>query len=130
MWPGLAADAVVVLHLAFVVFVALGGFLALRWPRTAWVHLPAAVWGAGIELTGWICPLTPLENELRRRAGREPYSGDFIAQYVLPVLYPEGLTRGTQIVMGVVVIAANVAIYAIVLRRARARRRRDRVQGA
>ncbi|HVR29177.1 MAG TPA: DUF2784 domain-containing protein [Thermoanaerobaculia bacterium] len=113
----LLADAVVAVHFGFVVFVVAGGLLALRWRRAAWVHLPAAVWGAAIELAGWICPLTPLENELRRRGGAAGYPGGFVEHYLLPVLYPAELTRTTQIVLGVLVIAVNVAIYAAVARR-------------
>lgn len=111
------ADLLVVLHLAFVLFVVAGGLLVLRWPRLAWLHLPAAVWGALVEITGWICPLTPLENRLRQRAGLDIYTGDFVGRYVLPVLYPEGLTRDVQLVLGVVVIALNVGIYTAVIRR-------------
>lgn len=113
----LAADAVLVLHLGFVVFVGLGGLLALRWPRVAWLHIPAAIWGAAIEFGGWICPLTPIENDLRLRAGESPYTGDFVARYLLPVIYPEGLTRDAQIVLGLGVVLLNAAIYFIVLRR-------------
>jgi hypothetical protein len=113
----LAADLVLVVHLAFVVFVALGGLLALRWPRVAWVHLPAAAWGAAIEFGGWICPLTPLENDLRARAGESPFTGDFVARYLLPVIYPEGLSREAQIVLGIAVVLANAVIYAAVWRR-------------
>jgi len=115
------ADVVLVLHFAFVVFVAVGGLLVLRWPRVAWAHVPAAVWGVAIEFGGWICPLTPLENELRARAGEAPYGGDFIARYLLPVLYPEGLTREAQVVMGLAALILNGAIYGIVLRRMRGR---------
>jgi hypothetical protein len=115
----LAADLVLVLHLGFVVFVALGGLLVLRWPRTAWVHIPAAAWGAAIEFGGWICPLTPLENQLRERAGESPYAGDFVARYLVPVIYPEGLTREAQIVLGAAVVGVNAVIYAVVLRRRR-----------
>lgn len=117
------ADAVLVLHLGFVVFVALGGLLVLRWPHVAWAHIPAALWGAAIEFGGWICPLTPLENQLRLRAGESPYTGDFVARYLLPLIYPEGLTREAQIVLGVAVLAVNAVIYAIVLRRHRGSRR-------
>ena len=117
----LLADLVVVLHLAFAGFVALGGLLVLRWPRLAWAHLPAAVWGAGIELTGWICPLTPLEHELRARSGAAPYAGDFVARYVMPLLYPEGLTRDAQLALGVLVVLVNAAIYARVIRRRQTR---------
>lgn len=114
-----AADAILVLHFAFVVFVAVGALLVLRWPAVAWAHVPAALWGVAIEFGGWICPLTPLENELRRRAGEEPYGGDFIARYLMPVLYPEGLTREAQIVMGIAALVLNAAIYAVVIRRRR-----------
>ena len=113
----LLADAVVVVHCAFVVFVVAGGLLALRWPRVLWVHAPAAVWGALIEFAGWICPLTPLENELRRRGGEAGYAGGFIERYLLPVIYPAQLTRTTQMVLGALVLAVNVAVYAVVIRR-------------
>ena len=123
MLERIAADAVLLIHFAFVLFVVLGGALALRWPKIAWIHLPAAIWGALIEFAGWICPLTPLEVELRRASGEAGYSGDFIEHYLVGLLYPEGLTRQTQIVLGVVVVAINVALYAVVARRAMARRR-------
>jgi len=98
-------------HFAFVLFVVVGGVLALRWRRVIWVHLPCAVWGALIEFTGCICPLTPLESWLRQRAGRSGYTGGFIEHYLIPVLYPVGLTRPIQIGIGVAVIVINVAIY-------------------
>lgn len=94
------AELIVAVHFAFVVFVVLGGLLALRWPRAAWIHLPAVIWGVLIEFTGWICPLTPLENRLRRASGEAGYQGDFIAHYILPVLYPDGLTRTDQLMLG------------------------------
>jgi hypothetical protein len=115
----LMADAVLVLHLAFVVFVALGALLVWKRPRLAWVHLPAAAWGVAIEFGGWICPLTPLENRLRALAGDEPYRGDFIARYLMPVLYPEGLTREAQIAVGSAALLFNIAIYVAVVRRRR-----------
>jgi hypothetical protein len=118
---GLAADLVVVLHLAFVLFVVLGGLLALRWPRLAWIHLPVAAYGALIELVGWICPLTPLENWLRQAAGETGYEGGFVEHYLLPVLYPRALTAGLQLTLGLLVILANAAIYAAVLSRRRRR---------
>ena len=114
---GAFADAIVVFHVAFVLFVVFGGLLVLRWPRVAWAHLPAAAWGVAIEFFGWICPLTPLENELRLRAGRTSYEGDFIGRYLLPVIYPEGLTRETQVALGAAALLLNVAIYWLVLTR-------------
>jgi hypothetical protein len=107
----LLAALIVVAHLAFVVFAVLGGLLALRWPRFAWLHLPAVAWAAYIEVTGGVCPLTPLENQWRARAGLNAYSSDFIAQYVFPALYPEGLTLEAQFVLGVLVVAVNLGIY-------------------
>lgn len=105
------ADAVLVLHLAFVVFVLFGGLLALKWRRAIWFHLPAAAWGAFIEFSGWICPLTPLENWLRRQGGEAGYPGDFLSQYLLSILYPDALTPQIQIVFGLVVLAVNLIIY-------------------
>jgi len=117
MLSGVMADLVLVAHVAFVVFVVLGGLLALRWPRAAWVHVPCALWGAWVELAGWVCPLTPLENSLRRAAGEAGYAEGFLAHYVLPLLYPPGLTRGLMVAMGVAVLVLNVAVYALVWRR-------------
>ena len=111
MLPDLLADLVLILHLAFVVFVLCGGLLVLKWRWIAWLHLPAAFWGAVVEFTGWICPLTPLENWLRAQGGEATYRSDFIAQYLLPVLYPENLTRGIQLLLGTMVIVLNAAIY-------------------
>ncbi len=108
----LLADLAVLLHFCFVLFVVLGGLLALRWFRYVWLHLPAAVWGALIEFQDWICPLTHLENRWRRAAGDRGYEGGFVEHYLMPVLYPDGLTRNVQIVLGLLVIAINVAIYA------------------
>ncbi len=121
MWSGHLADLVVFLHLAFVAFVALGGLFVLRWPRAAWLHLPCALWGVLIEVTGWICPLTPLENHLRRMAGEAGYSGGFIAHYIVPALYPAGLTRADQVVLAATLVLLNAAVYAIAWRRRRAR---------
>lgn len=115
------ADLVVLIHLAFVVFVVSGGLLVWKWPRLAWLHVPCALWGAAVELGGWICPLTPLENSLRLRAGEAGYQGDFVARYVLPVLYPEGLTREMQLVFGAIVLAVNGAVYWRLWRRGRVR---------
>ena len=93
----LLADLVVLVHVAFVVFAVLGGLLAARWRRLVWIHLPAVIWAVIVEFFGWVCPLTPLENWLRRRGGQTGYPSDFIAHYILPVLYPEELTREVQI---------------------------------
>src|SRR4051812_20071826 len=112
----LLADLVVVVHSAFVLFVVLGGLLALRWPGLAYVHVPAALWGAWIEFTGRICPLTPLENALRARAGEAGYSGGFIEHYIIPVLYPSGLTRTVQLVLGVLVVVINLIVYGYLIR--------------
>jgi hypothetical protein len=120
----LAADLVMVAHLGFVLFVAAGGLLVLRWPRVAWAHLPCAAWGALVELAGWVCPLTPLENHLRALAGEEGYAGGFIAHHVEGLLYPGGLTREIQVSLGLAVILLNAAVYAWAWRR---RHRSDRV---
>lgn len=117
---GFLADLVVVAHFLFVLFVVLGGLLVLRWPRVAWLHVPAAIWGAAIELGGGICPLTPLENSLRRQAGGTGYSGGFIEHYILPVLYPSALTRNIQLLLGILVIAVNLGIYSYLVYRKRA----------
>ena len=111
------ADLVLGLHFVFVVFVVAGGLLILRWPKVAFVHLPAAVWGAAIEFAGWICPLTPLENSLRGQAGQSGYSTGFIEHYLLPVLYPSALTRNVQLLLGLAVIGINLAIYVYIFRR-------------
>jgi len=113
----LLADLVVLVHFGFVLFVILGGMLVLRWKRVAWVHLPAATWGAIVEFMGWICPLTPLEIWLRVMAGQSGYQTGFIAHYLLPVLYPQNLTRDTQIWLGVLVLCLNLAIYGWLIRR-------------
>jgi hypothetical protein len=115
---GLLADLILLVHLAFVLFVVLGGLLLLRWRRLAWAHLPAVLWAAWIELAGWICPLTPLENWLRRRAGEAGYETGFGEHYVIPLLYPAALTRGLQIGLGVRVLGINLAVYAWILVRA------------
>jgi len=107
----LLADLVLILHLAFVVFVLCGGLLVLKWRWIAWLHLPAAFWGAVVEFTGWICPLTPIENWLRAQGGEATYSSDFIAQYLLLLLYPEDLTRGIQLLLGTMVVVLNAAVY-------------------
>jgi hypothetical protein len=110
MYP-LLADLVLIVHLAFVVFVLCGGLLVLKWRWIAWLHLPAAAWGAVVEFTGWICPLTPLENWLRVQGGEAGYEDDFKTRYLLPILYPVDLTQNIQVFLGTVVIVLNVAVY-------------------
>ena len=119
------ADVVLILHFTFILFVILGAVLVLRWKRLAWIHIPCAVWGAWIEFQGSICPLTPLENRLRRLGGEAGYSGGFIEHYVVPLIYPSGLTRRTQIQLGLVVVAINIAVYGLIYWR-RWRRTRTR----
>jgi hypothetical protein len=117
----LLADAVFAIHLAFIVFAVAGALCVMRRPRLAWLHVPAAAWAVWIELAGRICPLTPLENALLERAGLEGYSGGFVAHYLIPLIYPAGLTPAIQVAIGAGVLALNVALYARIIRRARAR---------
>ena len=117
MWYRIAADLVVAVHLLFICFVVGGAFLAWRWPKIIWVQLPAMVYGALIEFIGFTCPLTPLENYLRRHAGEAGYRGGFIGHYLVSVIYPAGLTRGIQVGLGVLVVAIAAAGYAGFLHR-------------
>lgn len=112
-----AANAVVLLHLAFIVFVIFGGLAVLRFRWIAWLHVPAFVWGAGIEFLGAVCPLTPLEQQLHTLAQDQGYSGGFVEHYIMPVMYPTGLTQTVQNALGTFVVAINLAIYGVVLRR-------------
>jgi hypothetical protein len=105
------ADMTVLVHALFVLFVVFGGFAVLRWRWVAWLHLPAAVWGGVIELIGWICPLTYLENYLRRMGGESGYRGTFIERYLEPVLYPLGMTQHSHIILGISAIFVNLLIY-------------------
>jgi hypothetical protein len=107
----IAADAVLLIHLAFVMFVVLGGFLVFRWRRLMWVHVPAAIWGIWIEWSGSACPLTPLENEFRSRAGEAAYAGDFLDHYLVSFLYPRGLTSEAQLLLGLIVLVINGILY-------------------
>ncbi len=123
MFYRIGADLVLVTHLAFIVLVVAGALVVFRYPWFAWVHIPAASWGAFVELTGRICPLTTLENFLRTRAGQEGYAVSFVEQYIFPVIYPAGLTRNVQFFLAGLVVAVNIIIYAaILLRKSRARR--------
>lgn len=119
----LLADVVLLLHGVFIAFVVLGGLLVWRRPRLGWLHLTAVAWAVWIAWAGWICPLTPLENALRRAAGQTGYGGSFIEHYLLPLIYPEGLTRDLQIGLGVGVALLNLAVYALLVRAWRAKRR-------
>ena len=105
------ADGVAIVHFAFVLFVVLGGLLVLRWPRLVWLHLPAAIWGVLIEVGGWHCPLTFLENALRRRAGLAGYSDGFVAHYIFGLIYPQGLTRAMQFAIAAFVLIVNASVY-------------------
>ena len=107
------ADLVLVVHFAFVAFVIFGGVLALRWPRVAWIHLPIALYGAAVEFIGFVCPLTPLEVALRQRGGQAGYAGGFIDHYIAAALYPTGLTRQVQLILGAALVALNVVVYGI-----------------
>ena len=111
----LAANAIVLLHLGYVVFVVVGGLLVFRWPWISLLHLPAVIWSVLLELRGWLCPLTPLELMLRKAGGRAGYSGGFIEHYILPVLYPVELDRTMQIAMGSFVLVINLALYSWLL---------------
>jgi hypothetical protein len=114
-----AADGLVLFHLAFIVFVVLGGFLTWRWRRLIWIHIPCALWGAVVEFAGWICPLTPWEVALRRQAGQLGYEGGFIEHYIIPLIYPGELTLPVRVILGSLVIAVNIAAYVGYARRSR-----------
>jgi len=120
------ADIVLVAHFTFVVFVLGGGLLLLRWPRLIWLHVPALVWGLVIELTGWVCPLTPLENVLRAMAGLNIYQGDFVGRYLLALLYPAVLTPALQLILAGFVFVLNVIIYTMVIQLRRKARQANR----
>lgn len=123
MLDRLAADAVVLVHLGYVLFVVAGGLLVFRWRWMALLHLPAVVWAVLLELRGWVCPLTPLELKLRAAGGQSGYRGGFVEHYILPVLYPAELDRRLQISMGIFVVVINVALYASLLWRMKSRHR-------
>mgnify|MGYP001071795672 CR=1 FL=1 len=121
----LLADAVVILHFAFIVFVVLGALTAYRWPKMVWAHIPCALWGAWIEITGGICPLTPFEVRFRRMGGGDGYAGGFIEHYLVPIIYPAGLTRADQLLLGGLVVAVNLSAYGFLLWRRRSGRPSD-----
>jgi hypothetical protein len=111
------ADLLVLVHALFIVFVVAGGFVAWRWRRIAWIHVPAAAWGAWIEVAGWVCPLTPLENHFRRLAGLDGYAGGFIEHYLVPLIYPGEWTPALRIALATFVLVVNVVAYAVYFRR-------------
>jgi hypothetical protein len=109
------ANVIVAVHFLFIAFVVFGGLLVIRWPRIAFVHIPAIIWGAAVELFSWFCPLTPLENYFRNLAGDASYSGDFIVRYLISVIYPENLTVNIQYILGAMVIIINIIFYTIAI---------------
>ena len=117
MLSRIAADLVLAVHLGFIVFVILGGLLLLRFPKIMYLHIPAAVWGAFVEISGRICPLTTWENDLRQRAGESGYAESFVEHYLVPIIYPAGLTRDVQLTLAGIVVFANIVIYAWLLYR-------------
>lgn len=114
------ANLIIVVHFLFIVFVLLGGLLVLRWPKVIWLHVPAICWGFMVELNGWLCPLTPWENHFRELAGKLVYEGDFIGEYVVPLIYPLNLTREMQYLFAAIVVLVNLTVYYFVWRRRRA----------
>ena len=116
------ADLLVLFHLVFILYVIAGALLIFKWPKTLWVHLPACFWGMTVEFSGWICPLTPWEIHLRRLAGEEGYTGSFIEHYLIPIIYPSGLNRGIQMLMGSIVLIVNLSLYTLILIKKRKRK--------
>ncbi|MHA6195220.1 DUF2784 domain-containing protein [Pseudomonas wadenswilerensis] len=115
----IAANGLMLLHLLFILFAVGGALLVLRWPRLAWLHLPAAGWGFLVEVMHWPCPLTRWENHFRRLAGEQGYAQGFIEHYLVPMIYPEGLTPGIQLGLGIGVLVVNLGLYGWVLHRRR-----------
>jgi len=119
------ADIVVIFHLSFVIFSVIGGVLALKWRKIIWIHIPVVIWAVVIEFAGFICPLTPLENNLRFRGGESGYESDFIEHYIFPVLYPEGLTHTMQVIIGIFVLTVNIVVYSIIIHKIRKKRKKS-----
>ena len=113
----LGADLLVLIHLAFIVFVVLGSISVLRWPWLVLLHVPAAIWGAVVIINGWLCPLTPWENSLRHLADQEGYSGGFVEHYIIPLIYPMDITQNTQVLIGVITLMINLCLYCFVVYR-------------
>ena len=116
------ADLLVLFHMVFILYVMAGALLIFKWPKTLWLHLPSCFWGMTVEFTGWICPLTPLEIQLRRLAGKEEYTGSFIEQYLIPIIYPIGLNQEIQMVLGGTVLIVNLSLYTLILIKRRKRK--------
>ena len=125
MLSRIAADLVLAVHLGFIVFVILGGLLLLRFPKIMYLHIPAAVWGTFIEISGRICPLTTWENDLRQSAGESGYAESFVEHYLVPIIYPAGLTRNVQLTLAGIVVFANIVIYGWLLYRCNKSRARE-----
>lgn len=113
----MTADLIVLLHFGFILFVIFGGLLLLKWHKCIWLHLPAVIWGVLIEFFGWFCPLTTLENKFRYHSNGEPYSSGFIEHYLIPLIYPTGLTQELQLILGITVIVINLLIYTLVFKK-------------
>ncbi len=111
------ADLLLLFHLVFILYVIAGALLIFKWAKTLWIHLPSCFWGMTVEFTGWICPLTPLEIQLRILAGEEGYTGSFIEQYLIPIIYPKGLNREVQMLLGSIVLIVNLSLYTLILRK-------------
>jgi len=122
-----AADLTLALHFIFIVFVLFGGLLCLHRKRWIWLHLPSMLWGVWVEWSGWICPLTPLENHFRQRASGQGYRGGFVEHYLIPLIYPEQLTVSLQWLLGSLILAVNIVIYCFVLQRAK--KQQEKVDG-
>ncbi len=121
MAAAIIADLIMILHFGFIIFVVVGGLAVARWSWIAFLHLPAVVWGVLIELLNWTCPLTPLEASYRYAAGQAGFGDGFIEHYLMPLIYPSGLTRSVQFTIAAVVLGANVFVYTLVIRRYRSR---------
>ena len=116
------ADLLVLFHLVFILYVIAGALLITKWVKTLWLHLPSCFWGMTVEFTGWICLLTPWEIQLRRLASEEGYTGSFIEQYLIPIIYPSGLNREIQMVLGGTVLIVNLSLYTLILIKRRKRK--------
>ena len=116
------ADLLVVFHLVFILYVIAGALLIFKWTKTLWLHLPSCFWGMTVEFSGRVCPLTPWEIQLRRLAGEEGYTGSFIEQYLIPIIYPSGLNREIQMLLGSTVLIVNFSLYTLILIKRRKRK--------